>query len=358
MPESSVPTIATVRVFVPTYRRPQLLLRALNSLLAQTFQSWVCEVHNDDPEDARPAELLALLDDERIKLHQHERNLGGAATFNLFYRATNEAFYALLEDDNWWEPTFLETMVSAMRRYPTVTLAWCAQKIWQEISDDQLPTRWRDTGIVAATVESCAERLVYFGDHKQALGALHANGSMLIRSRAGEAYPTPSTWPFVAIEPFRERMIPHPLLFIPAPLCNFSKTLETERKESRAEWMTVQTILAATFMTQTPYPKELFAHARSQQPPATNGLLLGAVMEPTCWQKLRHSKLRDWVILVRGLIRSPDVLWHVLASKRDHPDWWQLLHRHTAERFLESNKWSVGSAPQISANDTADRRPI
>src|ERR1700739_258820 len=40
---------AQVRVFVPTYRRPKLLPRALDSLLAQTFTEWECEVHNDDP---------------------------------------------------------------------------------------------------------------------------------------------------------------------------------------------------------------------------------------------------------------------------------------------------------------------
>ena len=108
-------TAALVRVFVPTYRRNDLLPRALKSLLAQTFTRWVCEVHNDDPTNSFPTQLVKRLGDPRIGLCNHERNLGPAETFNLFFRPTREPFYCVLEDDNWWEPEFLETMTRVMR---------------------------------------------------------------------------------------------------------------------------------------------------------------------------------------------------------------------------------------------------
>jgi len=46
--------MATIRVFVPTHRRARMLERALASLRAQTFRDWVCEVHNDAPDDDAP----------------------------------------------------------------------------------------------------------------------------------------------------------------------------------------------------------------------------------------------------------------------------------------------------------------
>src|SRR5437868_5156255 len=104
-----------VRVFVPTYRRHRLLERALASLRAQTFAGWVCEVHNDDPTDQFPAELVKKIADPRIQIVVHERNLGAAGTFNLFYRGTQEPFYSLLEDDNWWECEFLENMIRELQ---------------------------------------------------------------------------------------------------------------------------------------------------------------------------------------------------------------------------------------------------
>ena len=107
--------MATVRIFLPTHRRPQLLPRAIASLRAQTFPDWICELHNDDPADPAPAQLVAQLADPRISLVTHERNLGGTAAFNQFFRATTEPFYSMLEDDNWWEPTFLQVMLDAAR---------------------------------------------------------------------------------------------------------------------------------------------------------------------------------------------------------------------------------------------------
>ena len=48
-----------MRVYLPTCRRPQLLPRALTSLRAQTCPDWVCELHNDAPDDPGPARLVA-----------------------------------------------------------------------------------------------------------------------------------------------------------------------------------------------------------------------------------------------------------------------------------------------------------
>jgi glycosyltransferase involved in cell wall biosynthesis len=47
-----------VREFVPTYRRYALLQRAIESLLAQTFSDWKCEIHNDDLNDTFPGQRV------------------------------------------------------------------------------------------------------------------------------------------------------------------------------------------------------------------------------------------------------------------------------------------------------------
>lgn len=52
-------TKAKVKVFVPTFRRPDMLARALSSLEAQTYRDWVAEVHNDDPYDNQPQAIVA-----------------------------------------------------------------------------------------------------------------------------------------------------------------------------------------------------------------------------------------------------------------------------------------------------------
>src|SRR5262249_42277048 len=115
-----VKIVPEVRVFVPTFRRAALLSRALHSLQKQTFADWVCEVHNDDPRDVAIGELTAKLSDRRIELHQHEKNLGASASFNIFYQPPEEPYFSILEDDNWWEPSFLQTMIGELKAYPQV----------------------------------------------------------------------------------------------------------------------------------------------------------------------------------------------------------------------------------------------
>ena len=66
--------MATVRIFLPTHRRPTMLPRALASLCAQTCRDWVCELHNDAPDDLLPGQLLAELDDPRFTLITHPQN--------------------------------------------------------------------------------------------------------------------------------------------------------------------------------------------------------------------------------------------------------------------------------------------
>lgn len=336
MPSNAIVSSAVVRVFVPTYRRPALLRRALDSLRAQTFTDWSCEVHNDDPADSYPAELVRQLNDPRIDIVSHKNNLGPTRTFNLFFGPKKESFYSLLEDDNWWEPQFLSVMLAEIERHPDVTMAWCNQYVWEE----QIDGSWRDTGaFVGPGGSSDLPRLYSFADRRQIFGALHSIGAMLLRTRTNQNYITPSDWPVAAIEPFRERMMPFPILYVPTPYATFSRTLETARSKGHAEWILTQTILAATYLKHANRAdvnlSALFSECRVNRPPTTAALLFAALVEPKCRHLLRFARPVDWFRLVKSSLRRPDVPWTVLRSRTKHPDWWKCLDDYTGERFRE-----------------------
>jgi glycosyltransferase involved in cell wall biosynthesis len=328
---------ALVRVFVPTYRRPQLLERALASLVAQTLTDWTCELHNDEPADEGPALLARRLDDPRISLHKHASNLGARATFNMFYRPTREPYYSLLEDDNWWEPQFLEVMHREMERHPDVTLGWCNQRIWEELPDGG----WRDSGRLVGRLEGENVGLVAFGDPRQLTGALHSHGAMLLRS-SRESYPTPLDWPLAGIEAFRERMLPHPMLYVPLPLAAFSNTLQTARNESRAEWGVAQTLLIATFLKNYNGDRKqlanLVAEERDVWSISVIPLCVAALLQRGFRGMLGALRFMGWLRLLRSIVWRPMVFWRMLRCKHDHPDWWSDLDRHTAARFSEKHK--------------------
>lgn len=99
-----------VLVRTPTYRRPDLLRRAIACLQAQSHSDWMCEVRDDCP-DASAREVVEDLADPRI-IHVHNRpqkfmvaNLDGCFHKENPYGAD---YFYMLEDDNQIRPRFLE----------------------------------------------------------------------------------------------------------------------------------------------------------------------------------------------------------------------------------------------------------
>jgi hypothetical protein len=327
---------ARVRVFLPTYRRRSLLPRAVASLRAQTFAGWICELHNDDPHDPFPGELVNSLADPRIRLVQHARNLGPIAIFNLFHEPAAEPFQALLEDDNTWEPAFLETLLAALASHPQCTVAWCNQRIVREAEDGSI----QETGTWVRPPEAgVTSRLQPWGDPAQIMGALHANGAMVLRSRAATRYPTPAI-PFGCVEAFRERLFPHPLVYVPQPLATFTVTRQTARRHDTATWGAAQAMLAATYLKHARLSPAAFAalcmRARAQKPPTTNTLFLATFLDPELRFLRRAFSTLDRCRLLKNTLRHPLNTWRTLRARSRHPDWWTHLDRHTEERFREA----------------------
>ncbi|MDX6766273.1 MAG: glycosyltransferase family A protein [Candidatus Methylacidiphilales bacterium] len=342
MPPSHT-TTPLVQVYVPTFRRPHLLQRALDSLRAQTFTQWAAEVHNDDPSDPLPSRIVSELGDPRIRMDVHPRNLGGTATFNLFFQGSPAPFYSMLEDDNWWEPDFLRSMLDAAEAHPEVVVFWANMRIWKE----EVEGAFTDTGTTTWPIEdgSGPHSLMSWGRPLQSIGALHSQSALLLRSRPGDDWRTPDV-PIAVVEVFRERMFPHPLVLVNTPKAHFSLTRTTARSFDRAEWAEMQAMLAATFVRQSVkrFPRQtetlehLWAWAVSQKPPCTAPLLLAALYTPAAfffWH--RESPLRLARLLVTLFLR-PRLLWRLVRSPSAHRDWWDFLDHHTAARFAESSR--------------------
>lgn len=94
-----------VSVVVPTYRRPEKLARAVDSILEQRYEQWELIVVNDAP-DEDVAHVLP--DDDRITYLHHEENRGAPAARNTGIEAATGEFVALLDDDDAWKPAKLE----------------------------------------------------------------------------------------------------------------------------------------------------------------------------------------------------------------------------------------------------------
>jgi len=320
--------MALVRVFLLTCRRPTLLPRALDSLLKQTFTDWVCELHNDAPEDDGPRRLLEEIGDPRIILHQHPSNWGAVKTFQHAFAGGPEPFSSLLEDDNWWEPEFLATALSAIQSHPKVNLVWANLHMWRENHDHS----WSPTGRTIWEYDAQTDttpHLFQCPEPIQCFDALHSNGATLFRSSISRAAPIPDDTPFAVIEFVRERLLPGPLMLLPEPLGHFAVTLKTARSDKRESWLASQLLCAASYqLTIHPRNEELrntWEVLRKQSPPGTNLLFHVALSGVRPVAILRYAHLADWFRFIRSLVRHPLSSLRALHFRSQHPKTWQAL---------------------------------
>jgi hypothetical protein len=347
--------MATIRVFLLTYRRPAMLRRAIVSLRAQTFTDWVCELHNDDSEDDLPRQLVAELADPRITLHHHKKNWGAIAAFNHACSGPPEPYFSILEDDNWWEPMLLERLLAAFKSYPQAPVAWANLRFWREELDgswtDEKRTLW--PVINTLVVPICQPQLIQFD------GPLHSNGAMLVRSSAAaeERLFVSENAPFSMMENLRECSFQNPLLLLPAPLTNFAVTLGTARDRQLSRWASQQALLGASFLHSIRPPRQAFyrlwASRRAARPRATSGLILAGLIARD-FQFLAFATVRDWIGFTTGLVRRPAVSLKALRAASTQFGLSQLFTQAMQKLAARTNSVTAGAVPAFALTTPAD----
>lgn len=102
----------TFEVRIPAFERPDLLLRALNSLQAQTFPEWTATVFDDSRSDG-VERVVSRFGDQRVHYVRNTERKGAAANIDDCFDPQAWAggvYGCLLEDDNYWMPRFLEVV--------------------------------------------------------------------------------------------------------------------------------------------------------------------------------------------------------------------------------------------------------
>lgn len=101
-----------VSVIMPTHNRRELLERAVNSVLEQTWASMEIIVVDDASDDDTPQYLKSLQDDHsNIQVIRNEESKGAAVSRNIAIEHANGSFITGLDDDDYWRPTRIERLM-------------------------------------------------------------------------------------------------------------------------------------------------------------------------------------------------------------------------------------------------------
>lgn len=128
-----------VSVVIPTYNRRGALIRALDSVAAQThnrIETIVIDDCSDDPVEAWLDSSKHSLYDLKIVRHDENRGAPAARTTGI-KKATGE-YIAFLDDDDAWKPKKIERQLEVFSEYKNCGMVYVGREF---ISDGSIVTR-------------------------------------------------------------------------------------------------------------------------------------------------------------------------------------------------------------------------
>jgi glycosyltransferase involved in cell wall biosynthesis len=102
-----------ISVIIPTYNRGDLILRAISSVIAQSYSNLEIIVV-DDASQEDIAGIIQPINDSRIQYIRHPNNLGGSESRNTGIKHAVGEFIAFLDSDDVWLPNKLECQLDAV----------------------------------------------------------------------------------------------------------------------------------------------------------------------------------------------------------------------------------------------------
>jgi glycosyltransferase involved in cell wall biosynthesis len=134
--------MTSVSIIIPTLNRAHLVTRAINSVLAQTYQYFEIIIVDDGSTDETEV-VIRRFNDNRIKYIKHQQTKGPGAARNSGIDASSGDYIAFLDSDDEWLPTKLEKQIDLFKKSSFNTaLIYCGVKHIDQISG-RIKEKWK-----------------------------------------------------------------------------------------------------------------------------------------------------------------------------------------------------------------------
>ena len=116
-----------ISIIIPTYNRKNELIRAINSVLKQTYIFWELLIVDNHSSDGT-LNYINSIDDHRIRFLSINNNGVIASSRNLGIRQSTGEYIAFLDSDDWWKDDKLEKSIAYLERgYDFIYHSFCLQ---------------------------------------------------------------------------------------------------------------------------------------------------------------------------------------------------------------------------------------
>lgn len=104
-----------VSIIMPSYNTAPYIKETIQSVLDQTYTNWELIIVDDCSTD-NTEEVLATINDSRIRYFKNEKNSGAAVSRNKALRAAKGQWIAFLDSDDLWMSEKLEKQINFMKK--------------------------------------------------------------------------------------------------------------------------------------------------------------------------------------------------------------------------------------------------
>ncbi len=138
---SNSPELPFVSVIMPAYNRRDIIKKAVNSVLAQTYTNFELIIVDDGSTDGTGS-ILRALRNEKIVVITHEENKGVASARNTGLKYSVGDIITYLDSDNLWEKEYLETLVGAFYKIEDADALYSGQMLYKDFGDNPYAVRF------------------------------------------------------------------------------------------------------------------------------------------------------------------------------------------------------------------------
>lgn len=104
----------TIAVIIPMYNAQDTIVRAVRSVINQSYQDWMLYIIDDKSADSSLKIVRDNFHDPRIIVIENKNNLGAAETRNVGITISKEKFIAFLDSDDEWESNKLSLQAASL----------------------------------------------------------------------------------------------------------------------------------------------------------------------------------------------------------------------------------------------------
>jgi GT2 family glycosyltransferase len=133
-----------ITTVIPTFKRPTLLKRAIESVLSQSFKELKVCIYDNASGDETEAIVKDFAErDSRVFYYKNSENIGAMANISQGFNAVTTPYYSLLSDDDFLLPGFYEQAIKAFDTHPSAGFV-CSKTIWIDLINRKIQYRNQD----------------------------------------------------------------------------------------------------------------------------------------------------------------------------------------------------------------------